>query len=235
MVRNSPANAGDLKDEGLDPWVGKIPWRKKWKPTAAFLPGESHGGAWLATVHGVTKSWTRLKRLSTHAPKSMLRTATSNRVTRSRGLCHRPVASAWEPSPSRPSSPHGDTERERDWLKVTQQVPGRAGKRTPAHISPSLGFPEGGCQPAILASPSPGLPGCSHPWFMTPRSPSEVCRRRGPGPQEMGSPGPGPGGCRSIVRAPALYSISLGSRFHLPASWQPSNYPIKFIYYFMNT
>ena len=81
VVRNSPANAGDLKDEGLDPWVGKIPWRKKWKPTAAFLPGESHGGAWLATVHGVTKSWTRLKRLSTHAPKSMLRTATSNRVT----------------------------------------------------------------------------------------------------------------------------------------------------------
>ena len=28
---------------GLDPWVGKIPWRKKWQPTPVFLPGESHG------------------------------------------------------------------------------------------------------------------------------------------------------------------------------------------------
>ena len=29
---------------GSDPWVGKIPWRRKWQPTPAFLPGESHGG-----------------------------------------------------------------------------------------------------------------------------------------------------------------------------------------------
>ena len=28
---------------GLDPWVEKIPWRKKWHPTPVFLPGESHG------------------------------------------------------------------------------------------------------------------------------------------------------------------------------------------------
>ena len=25
------------------PWVGKIPWRRAWKPTPVFLPGESHG------------------------------------------------------------------------------------------------------------------------------------------------------------------------------------------------
>ena len=24
-------------------WVRKIPWRRKWQPTPAFLPGESHG------------------------------------------------------------------------------------------------------------------------------------------------------------------------------------------------
>ena len=24
-------------------WVGKIPWKWKWQPTPAFLPGESHG------------------------------------------------------------------------------------------------------------------------------------------------------------------------------------------------
>ena len=39
-----------------DPWVGKIPWRRAWKPTPVFLPGESHGQRSLeATVHGVAK------------------------------------------------------------------------------------------------------------------------------------------------------------------------------------
>ena len=27
---------------GFDPWVGKIPWRRAWHPTAVFLPGKSH-------------------------------------------------------------------------------------------------------------------------------------------------------------------------------------------------
>ena len=25
------------------PWVGKIPWRRKWQPTPVFLSGKSHG------------------------------------------------------------------------------------------------------------------------------------------------------------------------------------------------
>ena len=29
---------------GFDPWVGKIPWGRKWQPTPVLLPGESHGG-----------------------------------------------------------------------------------------------------------------------------------------------------------------------------------------------
>ena len=28
---------------GFNPWVGKIPWRRKWQPTLAFLPAEFHG------------------------------------------------------------------------------------------------------------------------------------------------------------------------------------------------
>ena len=28
---------------GFDPWVGKIPWRRKWQPTPGLLPGKSHG------------------------------------------------------------------------------------------------------------------------------------------------------------------------------------------------
>ena len=27
----------------FDPWVGKIPWRRKWQSTPVFLPGKSHG------------------------------------------------------------------------------------------------------------------------------------------------------------------------------------------------
>ena len=27
----------------FNPWVGKIPWRREWPPTAVFVPGESHG------------------------------------------------------------------------------------------------------------------------------------------------------------------------------------------------
>ena len=35
----SACHAGD---PGLDPWVRKIPWRRKWRPTPVVLPGESH-------------------------------------------------------------------------------------------------------------------------------------------------------------------------------------------------
>ena len=26
----------------FDPWVGEIPWRRKWQPSPVFLPGKSH-------------------------------------------------------------------------------------------------------------------------------------------------------------------------------------------------
>ena len=44
---------------GFYPWVGKIPWRKKWQPIPVSLHRRSHG-SWQATVRGVTKSQTRL-------------------------------------------------------------------------------------------------------------------------------------------------------------------------------
>ena len=27
----------------FSPWIGKIPWRRKWQPTPVFLPGKFHG------------------------------------------------------------------------------------------------------------------------------------------------------------------------------------------------
>ena len=35
VMKNLPAKAGDAGD---DPWVRKIPWRRKWQPTPVFLP-----------------------------------------------------------------------------------------------------------------------------------------------------------------------------------------------------
>ena len=42
MVRNLPENARDTREAGLiDPWVGKIPWRRKWQPIPVSLPEKS--------------------------------------------------------------------------------------------------------------------------------------------------------------------------------------------------
>ena len=44
-----------------NPWVRKIPWRRKWQPTPVFLPGESHGQRSLAGYspcgHRVGHDW----------------------------------------------------------------------------------------------------------------------------------------------------------------------------------
>ena len=58
VVKNLPTSAGDM---GSVSGFGKIPWRRKWKPTPIFLPRKSHGPRHLAvyTGHGVAnKSYT---------------------------------------------------------------------------------------------------------------------------------------------------------------------------------
>ena len=40
---NLRANACQWRRHGFDPWVGKIPWSRKWQPTSVFLPGKSRG------------------------------------------------------------------------------------------------------------------------------------------------------------------------------------------------
>ena len=46
VVKNLPVNTGDIR--GFDPWVRKVPWRRKWQPPPVFLPGEFHGQRSLA-------------------------------------------------------------------------------------------------------------------------------------------------------------------------------------------
>jgi len=43
VVKNPPANAGDIRDEGSIPETGRPLWGGEWQPTPVFLPRESHG------------------------------------------------------------------------------------------------------------------------------------------------------------------------------------------------
>ena len=36
-------NLSAMNETEFDPWVRKIPKRRKWQPTPVFLPGEFHG------------------------------------------------------------------------------------------------------------------------------------------------------------------------------------------------
>ena len=50
LVKNLPA----MLRPGFDPWVGKIPWRRKWQPTAWEIPWTEEPGG----LCGLQKSQT---------------------------------------------------------------------------------------------------------------------------------------------------------------------------------
>ena len=47
--KKNPCQCRRLKRCGFSPWVGKIPWRRKWQLITVFLPGEFHGQKSLAS------------------------------------------------------------------------------------------------------------------------------------------------------------------------------------------
>ena len=60
LVKNLSASAGNMRP-GFDPGVRKTPWRRARQPTQyACLENPMDRGAWWATEHGVTQSWTRV-------------------------------------------------------------------------------------------------------------------------------------------------------------------------------
>ena len=62
VVKNPPANAGDQRDVGSNPGSGRSPGEGNGNPLQySCLENPMDRGAWWATVHGVTKSQTRLK------------------------------------------------------------------------------------------------------------------------------------------------------------------------------
>ena len=46
--KESTWKCGRRKRNWFNPWVRKIPWRRKWQPTLVFLPGKFHGQRSLA-------------------------------------------------------------------------------------------------------------------------------------------------------------------------------------------
>ena len=67
MLRNLPANAGDIRDLGSIPRLGRSPGQGHGNPLQhSCLENPMDRGAWWTMVHGVTKHQTQLKRLSMH-------------------------------------------------------------------------------------------------------------------------------------------------------------------------
>ena len=65
VIINPPTNAGVARNAKFSPWIGNIPWRRKWQPTPVFLPGESHRQRSRAVYSSQDhKSQTRLSALS---------------------------------------------------------------------------------------------------------------------------------------------------------------------------
>ena len=68
VVKKSPACAGEVKDMGLLPGLGRSPGRGNGYPLRySCLENPTDRGAWWAMVHRVTKSWIQPKRCSMHA------------------------------------------------------------------------------------------------------------------------------------------------------------------------
>ena len=62
VVKNLPANAGDIKDTGSIPWWGKSPGGGHGNPLQySCLENPMNRRAWIAAIHRVTKTQTRLK------------------------------------------------------------------------------------------------------------------------------------------------------------------------------
>ena len=43
LVAQMVKRLSTMRRPGFNPWVGKIPWRRKWQSTPGLLPGKSHG------------------------------------------------------------------------------------------------------------------------------------------------------------------------------------------------
>ena len=109
VVKNSPANVGDIRDVGLISGLGRSPGGGNGNPFP-FLPGKSMDrGAWWATVPGMAKSLTQL----------------SNWARKKKHSCPSESRASSEPSPGLRflSSPAGGTAHARAHVCIHAQLP----------------------------------------------------------------------------------------------------------------
>ena len=94
---NGKEPACQCRTLGFDPWVRRIPWRRKWQPIPVFLPGEFHGQRSLADCSPWGRKRVGHDRSTEHSKISPVQ---SNRSVMS--LCARSVHIV---NPSLPISP----------------------------------------------------------------------------------------------------------------------------------
>ena len=57
MVKNPPANVGDMRDMGSISGSERFPWSRKWQPLQySYLENTLEGGTWRAIVPGIAES-----------------------------------------------------------------------------------------------------------------------------------------------------------------------------------
>ena len=84
LVKNLPANAGDVRDKGSIPGLGRSRGERNGKPLQySCLKNPMDSGAWRATVHRVAKSQTWLKWLCSDMSTDILITIRSSNQSQS--------------------------------------------------------------------------------------------------------------------------------------------------------
>ena len=118
MENSLPTKAGGTRC-WFNPWVGKIPWNRKWQLTPVFLPGKAHGQRSLAGYSPWgCKSQTLLSNCPATTVWEHVRKSTE-RFLRNRGRWH---ALSWDWSGAARVSIHGallsQLRAQREWPAV---------------------------------------------------------------------------------------------------------------------
>ena len=100
MIKNPPANAGDVRDRGSVPGLGRSPGGGHGNRLQySCLENPTVRGAWWATVRRITKSWTQLKRLNLHTQtdlKHLLMNITSVDIQMAFMTCDETCLTGWD-------------------------------------------------------------------------------------------------------------------------------------------
>jgi hypothetical protein len=136
VVKNPPANAGDIRDAGSIPGSRRSPGGGHGNALQySCLENPMDGGAWWATVHRVTKSQTRLNRLSTaqHSNRGPQRPVLGAQLSPRCGERGDDSDQDSEPGPTGLRFPCGD------WRKLTLAPVYPHPSTPPAHMDTSAG------------------------------------------------------------------------------------------------